>query len=95
MTDKLIRVSEQTHQRLTDLGRKGDTYNEIIERLLAQSKHSLEISALCSGIKKILDSRRMYPAKSPFRTPAFQAMAHDIYERVSKIETLAKTEEEK
>lgn len=95
MTDKLIRVSEQTHQRLTDLGRKGDTYNEIIERLLEQSRHSLEIFALCGEIKKILDSSRTYPARSPFRAPAFQAMAHDIHERVSKIETLAKTEEEK
>ena len=95
MADKLIRVSEETHRKLTDLGRKGDTYEEIIERLLDQSKHSMEISALCSGIKKILDSRGMYPAKSPFRTPAFQAMVHDIYERVSKIETLSKTEEEK
>lgn len=92
MTDKLIRVSEETHQRLTDLGRKGDTYNEIIDRLLELGEHSREISVLCNVIKKILDSSRMYPAKSPFRTPAFQAMAHDIYERVSKIETLAKTE---
>lgn len=92
MMDKLIRVSEETHRRLTDLGKKGQTYNEIIERLLEQSRYSREILALCNEIKKILDSSRMYPAKSPFRTPAFQAMAHDIYERVSKIETLAKTE---
>jgi len=92
MTDKLIRVSEEAHHRLTVLGKKGETYNEIIGRLLGQSEFYREILALCNEIKQILDSRRMYPAKSPFRTAAFQAMANDIYERVSRIETLAKTE---
>lgn len=90
MADKLIRVSEETHQRLTDLGKKGETYEEIIVRLLEQSKNASEILALCSDIKEILDSSRMYPAKSPFRTPTFQAMAYDIGEKISRIETLAK-----
>jgi len=90
MMDKLIRVSEETHRKLTDLGKKGETYDEIVVRLLKPSKHAEEILVLCSEIKEILDSSRMYPAKSPFRTPAFQAMAHDIHEKVSKIETLAK-----
>ena len=92
MLDKLIRVSEDTHQRLTGLGRKGETYDDIISHLIETSKISQEILTLCSEIKNILDSSRTYPAKSPFRTPAFQAMAHDIYERVSRIETLTKTE---
>jgi len=92
MADKLIRVSEETHQRLTDLGRKGETYEEIIVRLLQQDKHIGEILAFCNEIKEILDSSRVSPAKSPFRTPAFQAMANDISDRVSKIERLVKGE---
>lgn len=90
MTDKLIRVSEETHRELTALGRKGETYEEIIIRLLKSSESLPQIVTLCSEIKGILDSSHMYPVKSPFRTPAFQAMADDIHERISKIETLVK-----
>jgi len=92
MSDKLIRVSEETHQRLTDLGRKGQTYDDIIAHLIETSKISQEILTLCSEVKNTLDSSRTYPAKSPFRTSAFQAMARDIREKVSKIENLAKVE---
>lgn len=31
---KFIRVSSRTHERLRALGRKGETFNDIIERLL-------------------------------------------------------------
>jgi hypothetical protein len=88
--DKLIRVSEETHKRLTTLGRKGETYDEIITRLLEPNEFSQEILAVCDEIQKILDSSGMYPAKSPFRTPAFQMMAHDIRQKIGKIEALAK-----
>jgi cell division protein ZapA (FtsZ GTPase activity inhibitor) len=91
MTDKLIRVGEETHRKLTELGKKGETYDEIIVGLLESINFSHEILSLCSEIKTILDlNRRNAPPRSPFRTPAFLAMAHDIYERVSKIEKLAK-----
>jgi uncharacterized protein YhaN len=92
MTDKLIRVSEETHRRLTDLGKKGETYEEIISRLLKVNETWQEILTLCGEIKEILDSSHMYPGKSPFRTSAFQAMAHDIHKKISKIEQLTKGE---
>ncbi len=31
---KYIKVSEETHQALTDMGGKGDSYNDIIWRLI-------------------------------------------------------------
>ena len=34
MQDKLIRVSAETHKCLTNLGKKGQTYAEIVERVL-------------------------------------------------------------
>lgn len=89
--DKFIRVREETHKRLTNLGKKGETYDEIIIRLLELGEISQEIMSICNEIRKILDSFGMYPAKSPFRTPAVQMMAHDIRQKVSRIETLAKT----
>jgi len=33
---KTIRVSEETHEKLTELGKKGEAYNKIISRLLEQ-----------------------------------------------------------
>jgi len=32
--DKFIRVSQKTHQKLTDMGKKGETYDQIINRVL-------------------------------------------------------------
>ena len=34
---KWIRVTAQTHEKLADLGRKDETYNDIIEALLEHS----------------------------------------------------------
>lgn len=93
--DKLIRVSEETHRNLTGLGRKGETYEEIIVRLLKLSEPWQEILTYCGEIKGILESSDQYPPNSPFRTPAFQMMARDIRERVSKIETLAEAGRDK
>lgn len=31
---KVVRVTEDVHQRLANLGKIGDTYNDVIERLL-------------------------------------------------------------
>ena len=90
MTDKLIRVSEETHQKLTDLGRKGETYEEIIVRLLKPNESWREILTLCREIKEILNLSPMYAVKHPFRTGAFQKIAHDISQRVEKIEQIAK-----
>ena len=87
--DKLIRVSGETHRKLTDLGKKGETYEEIIVRLVKLNESWQRILTYCNEIKGILESSDKYPLNSPFRTPAFQMMARDIHEKVGKIETLA------
>lgn len=37
MTDTSIRIQKDIRDRLKDRGKKGETYNEIIERLLDQT----------------------------------------------------------
>jgi len=43
---KAVRVSEDVHKRLSKLGKMGDTYNDVIERLLNEyEKHIDKIEA--------------------------------------------------
>jgi len=35
---KTVKVSEETHQALTDMGRKGESYDAIIRRLLEEAE---------------------------------------------------------
>lgn len=35
---KLIRVSDETHKKLTELGKMGDSYEEVIKRLIGGRK---------------------------------------------------------
>jgi len=90
--DKLVRVTEETHQRLTDLGKKGETYDQIINRLLKDAtdfKISKEkILVVSEGIERILESIHRHPPKSPLRTPAAKMMAQDIQKRIDKIKSI-------
>lgn len=38
--EKTVKVSEEVHSRLENRGRKGETFNEIIRRLLDETKES-------------------------------------------------------
>ena len=33
---KILKVTEETHKRLTELGKKGETYNTIITKLMGE-----------------------------------------------------------
>lgn len=33
---KIIKITEETHKRLTELGKKGETYNTIIIKLMGE-----------------------------------------------------------
>jgi hypothetical protein len=37
-TDTMIRISKRTTGRLKELGKKGDTYDQIINRLIDEAK---------------------------------------------------------
>jgi len=91
--DKLVRVSEETHQRLTDLGKKGETYDQIINRLLKDATDfkifKEKTLAISEGIEAILESIHRYPMKSPLRKPAVKMMAQDIQERIHEIKSMA------
>jgi len=43
---KYIKVSEETHQALTDLGRKGESYDAIIRRLIEKAKEGINETAV-------------------------------------------------
>lgn len=45
-TYKSLPVSDKTHERVTKLGNKGETYDQIIERLLAESPYLNDVRAL-------------------------------------------------
>jgi hypothetical protein len=45
MTEKLIKVSEETHAELAALGKWGDTMDEIIQSLLHPKKQKKEVAA--------------------------------------------------
>ena len=91
--DKLVRVSEETHQHLTDLGKKGETYDQIINRILKDATDfkifKEKILAVSEGIETILESIHRYPMKSPLRTPAVKMMAQDIKKRIYEIKLTA------
>ena len=91
--DKLVRVSEETHQRLTDLGKKGETYDQIINRLLKDALNSKmfkqKVLAISEEIETILESVHRYPMKSPLRTPAVKMMAQDIKKRIYEMKSTA------
>ena len=35
---KTVKISEETHAKLKQLGKKGDTFNDIIERLIDKAR---------------------------------------------------------
>lgn len=90
--DKLVRVSEGTHCHLTELGKKGETYDQIICKLLKEtldSKSKEKILTSCRKIKTILESIHHQPMKSPLRTPVVQKFARDIKKSIDEIESIA------
>jgi len=38
MEEKIIKVSFETHQRLANFGKKSETFDEVIERLLDENE---------------------------------------------------------
>ncbi len=50
---KLVRVSDMTHQRLCDIGKKNESFNTIIERLLERNEEYLEIKELIEADKSL------------------------------------------
>lgn len=53
-TTKYIKVSPETHQTLTALGRKGESYDAILVRLIAHYARTLHID-LSGAVGNILD----------------------------------------
>ena len=49
---KVVRVTEDVHQRLANLGKIGDTYNDVIERLLNEYEEYLDIIEAEEEIEK-------------------------------------------
>ena len=49
---KVVRVTEDVHQRLANLGKIGDTYNDIIERLLNEHEKYMDIIEAEEEIEK-------------------------------------------
>ena len=49
---KVVRVTEDVHQRLANLGKIGDTYNDVIERLLNEYEEYMDIVEAEEEIKK-------------------------------------------
>lgn len=49
---KVVRVTEDVHQRLANLGKIGDTYNDIIERLLNEHEEYMDIIEAEEEIEK-------------------------------------------
>ena len=50
---KLVRVSVETHQRLCDIGKKNESFNTIIERLLNNNDEYEEIKQLIQAEQEI------------------------------------------
>lgn len=48
-TTKYIKVSEETHQALTDLGSKGESYDAILVRLIEYHRQGVNVA---SGLLK-------------------------------------------
>ena len=49
---KVVRVTEDVHKRLANLGKIGDTYNDVIERLLNEYEEYMDIVEAEEEIKK-------------------------------------------
>ncbi|MBQ6443135.1 MAG: hypothetical protein IJJ11_00480 [Methanosphaera sp.] len=49
---KVVRVTEDVHQRLANLGKIGDTYNDVIERLLNEYEEYMDIIEAEEEIEK-------------------------------------------
>ena len=49
---KVDRVTEDVHQRLANLGKIGDTYNDVIERLLNEYEEYMDIIEAEEEIEK-------------------------------------------
>lgn len=49
---KAVRVSEDVHKRLSKLGKMGDTYNDVIERLLNEYEEHMEVIEAEEEIEK-------------------------------------------
>ena len=53
--DKLVRVSLKTHERLCEAGKKNESFNTIIERLLDNNDEYEEIKGLILADKDLMD----------------------------------------
>ena len=49
---KVVRVTEDVHKRLANLGKMGDTYNDVIERLLNEYEEYIDIMEAEEEIEK-------------------------------------------
>ncbi len=49
---KVVRVTEDVHKRLANLGKIGDTYNDVIERLLNEYEEYMDIVEAEEEIEK-------------------------------------------
>lgn len=48
----IVRVTEDVHKRLANLGKTGDTYNDVIERLLNEYEEYIDIIEAEEEIEK-------------------------------------------
>ena len=53
-TMNIVRVTEDVHKRLANLGKTGDTYNDVIERLLNEYEEYIDIIEAEEEIEKAL-----------------------------------------
>lgn len=51
---KVVRVTEDVHRRLANLGKIGNTYNDVIERLLNEYEEYVNITEAEEEIEKSL-----------------------------------------
>lgn len=89
--DKFIRVGQETHQKLTAIGKKSETYDHIINRLLKADLDKEKILTLCDNLEKILDLRRIPRLKSGgYGDYAVQITIRGAKEKVEEIKSLLK-----
>lgn len=65
---KVVRVTEEVHQRLASRGKIGDTYNDVIEKLLDETEEYEEYLDLLEADKEIENGlTRSYSDLDDFR----------------------------
>lgn len=82
---KLVRLSGETHQKLTEMGRKTETYDDIIRRVLQES---LELSRfkenqlkLCDKLLEVMRQQEQSPTAPQVGYP-WRRLIQDVQEKV-------------